>query len=155
MNNAKFFSFDSDGDLDAVPAGTPFTATWRMRNSGSETWGAGYKIVHINAESGSQRMGNPTQFNFEDVASRTTCEPNALVDISLTFTAPAKAHRRYFTDWQLQDRHGRRFGDVIWLRLVTTKAPVTTGGFRKSDSKFVDDHSIPGRHNLRGRGFIP
>ncbi|MCB0027487.1 MAG: hypothetical protein KDE28_06245 [Anaerolineales bacterium] len=144
MNNASFLSFNCEQDLDALPAGTQFTVTWRITNDGDESWDNRYKLVHINANKGSQRFGAPASLPFTDVASRATAEPGTFIDISLTLTAPALAQRRYFCDWQLQDSQGRRFGQILWLRLVTTTAPVATGGsFRSSNSKFIADHTIP------------
>ena len=144
MNNASFLSFDCAQDLNAVPAGSQFTATWRIRNDGDESWDDRFKLVHINAAKGSQRFGAPASFPLGDVASRTAVAPGTFVDISLTLTAPALSQRRYFCDWQLQDSQGRRFGEIIWLRLVTSAPPVETrGSFRHSDSQFVADHTIP------------
>ena len=142
MDNAQFISFSSSHDLNRVPAGESFVANWRVRNTGTTTWGAGYKVVHIHAESGSTLMTNQASFELAEVAAPAVVAPGQETDITLTMTAPAPRDRRYFTDWQLQNPQGRRFGEIIWLRVVTVTPPAGPGGFLKSDSKFVEDLSI-------------
>lgn len=156
MNNARFVSFASSHDLNQVTAGETFTATWRMRNTGTETWDGRYRVVHIHANRGSTLMTSKASYAFTDVASRGSVGPGEEVNITLSMTAPAPRDRRYFTDWQLQDPRGRRFGAIMWLRVVTVPPPVTDPrGFLKSDSKFIDDHTIPdGMAITEGEQFL-
>src|SRR5262245_39496618 len=123
MNSAQYVSFSSNVDLNQVPAGQPFTATWCVRNNGDTSWGAGYKVVHIHANTGSTLMAAKASFDLAEVASQAIVAPNQEVNITLTMTAPAQKDRRYFTDWQLRDPQGKLFGDVIWFRLVTVAPP--------------------------------
>lgn len=143
MNNAKFVSFSSNVDLNLAPAGKPFTATWEISNNGDTTWGAGYKVVHIHANSGSTLMTTKSSYDLAQVANRSTVAPGQQAAITLPMTAPTPQNRRFFTDWQLRDPQGKLFGDVIWLRLVTIAPPIDNGNLRSSDCKFIEDHTIP------------
>lgn len=143
MDNAQFISFSSSHDLNRVPAGETFIANWRVKNTGTTTWGPGYQVVHIHAESGSTLMTAKAAYALAEVADPAVVAPGQETDITLTMVAPAPRDRRYFSDWQLRSPQGRRFGEIIWLRVVTVAPPPDAGGFLKSDSKFIDDHSIP------------
>lgn len=149
MNRATFVSFSCNANLDLLPAGSPFKAVWTVRNSGTTTWGPGYTVAHIHAEKGSQLLAAKASYALEEVASKATVNPGENVEISLEMTAPVTPNRRYFTDWQLKDPQGGLFGDIIWLRLVTT-APLpkaeekpVTGSAGVNNSKYIDDHKIP------------
>ncbi len=155
MSQAEFVEFRSRQDLNAVPAGDRFYATWRVRNTGPDTWGPGYQIVHIHEDQGSSQLAARDRFPLTEVASRPAIEPDSVVDITLEMTAPDRPDRRFFTDWQLQNPQGQLFGDVIWLRLVTAKpAPSASAGYRSSESKYVADHSVPdGTPYVAGTSF--
>ena len=62
MDNAQFIGFSSSHDLNRVPAGETFVANWRVKNTGTTTWGPGYRVVHIHAESGSTLMANQSAY---------------------------------------------------------------------------------------------
>lgn len=145
MNNAKYVSFRSDQNLDQVPAGSTFQAIWTMQNHGSTTWDANYKVAHIHAAKGSAQLTGKASYTLAEVGSSANVRPGDQVVITLEMKAPDLVGRRYFTDWQLQDPQGKLFGEIIWLRLVTSKPVATTppSGFRESNSKYIDDHTIP------------
>jgi hypothetical protein len=144
MNQVQFVNFSSSHDLNRMVAGEQFTATWRVRNGGTTTWGQGYEVRHIHAAQGSTLMTGQSQFDLAAVSSRATVAPGEEAEITLTMTAPAPRDRRYFTDWQLHDSQGRPFGDIIWLRVVTVAPPPPPpSGHLTSDSQYIDDHTIP------------
>lgn len=142
MNDALFVSFSSSHDLDRVPVGEQFTCSWRIRNTGTTPWGAGYRVAHIHASTGSQMLAVQDSFPFAEVASLPTAAPGEEVEINIPMTAPALSGRRYFTDWQLQDPSGILFGEIIWLRLVTVPQPVAPSSFRSSNCQFLEDISV-------------
>ncbi|MCP4358741.1 MAG: hypothetical protein GY796_12045 [Chloroflexi bacterium] len=150
MNNATFVSFSSDANLDLLPAGSKFKAAWTVRNSGTAAWESGCSVVHIHADTGSQLLTGQASYPFADVASKPTVNPGENVEITLEMTAPTTPNQRFFTDWQLKDAQGNLFGDIIWLRLVTTaplpkeedKPVVDSGPAGANNSKYIDDHSI-------------
>ena len=89
-----------------VPDGTvfapnaAFTKTWRVKNTGTCTWGTTYKLVFV---SGSQ-MGGTTP-----IALTSTVGPNTSFDVSVNLTAPSTigSYRGY---WQFQNASNVPFG---------------------------------------------
>lgn len=158
MNKATFVSFSTNVNLDALPAGSAFKAIWTVRNAGTTTWGQGYTVAHINANKGSQLLTGKASYTLAEVASKASVNPGENVEITLEMTAPAKANHRFFTDWQLKDPQGKLFGDIIWLRLVTTtpppKAEEKPAAGPVNNSKYIDDHNIPdGTPFQEGKSF--
>jgi hypothetical protein len=90
----------------SIPDGTTFgpslsfKKTWRIKNTGTTTWGAGYKLVFV---SGNQ-MSGPAE---APLAS--TVAPNGIIDISVDLISPASngSYRGY---WQLKNAAGALFG---------------------------------------------
>jgi len=112
VDGARFVSFHSDDDLDAVPAGSSLKITWRLRNTGESTWGAGYHIVHVDSGLLSERLRIPLR----EATGQATVAPRQEVDVSLTMTAPSRSGEAYRSVWQLQDRQGEFFGSRFWVR---------------------------------------
>ncbi len=155
MDNAKFVEFNSDVDLNKVPAGSTFTATWRMRNTGSTTWDDSFRVTHIHADQGSTLMTGKASYTLAEVASGLPARPNNEVEITLTMTAPAPRDRFYYTDWRLQNGNGRFFGDIMWLRVVTVPPPEPPPAGWKSDSRYLADLTIPDGTRLEeGTPFV-
>ena len=143
MDNAQFVKFTTDVDLNKVPAGSAFSATWRMRNTGSTTWDNSFRVTHIHADQGSTLMTDKSSYTLAAVASRSVVRPGDEVDITLEMTAPAPRDKFYYTDWQLQNGNGRFFGDIMWLRVVTVEPPTPPPTGWKSNSRFLADVTIP------------
>jgi hypothetical protein len=93
----------------------PFTKSWRIRNDGSCTWGAGYRLAHL----GDARMGAPTS-----VPLGGRVPPGAEVDVSVTFTAPSDAGV-YRSTWQMRAPDGTFFGTRPFVQIVV-EAPTPT-----------------------------
>jgi len=94
-----------------VSPGQSLTKIWRMKNTGSTTWSAGYKLIFV---SGNQ-MGAPSETSIPSTA------PNQTVDLSVPITAPAAAgeHTGYF---QLRNPQGTYFGPQIWVKINVRSA---------------------------------
>ena len=86
-----------DGTI--VMAGTHFTKTWEVQNSGSCAWSSAYGLVH----SGGDALGAPEEIALPDVA------PGATVDISVPMTAPT-APGDYSSQWMFVNADGEQFG---------------------------------------------
>ena len=121
-NAAETAGFASDTDMNRVPAGAPFRATWTFRNSGQSTWGGDYRLVY--ADTPHPETVNNARSTLGAAASYTLAElgappvrPGETVALTLTFHAPA-APGTYATNWQLAAPDGRRFGPIRWLRAV-------------------------------------
>lgn len=87
-------------DPAAIPAGSNFVKTWRVRNSGNCTWESGTQLVYLSGE----RMSK-----MEAYTLATQVLPGGVMDISAEFTAPMA--RGTFTGyWQLLSMEGQVFG---------------------------------------------
>ncbi len=107
------------GDIDVnVPDGTQMTPgqqfikTWKIKNDGICTWGAGYKIVY--AGYNDQMSGVPQPLNG-------VIGPGQEVEISVQFKAPTKAGE-YVSAWTMQNANGIRFfgpgAKPIYVKIV-------------------------------------
>lgn len=79
----------------------PFTKTWRLKNVGTCTWTAGYKLVFDSGE----RMSGPESQPLTAVA----IAPGQTVDVSVNLIAPAVAGT-YKSNWKIKDDKGEVFG---------------------------------------------
>jgi hypothetical protein len=103
-------------DNTKVAPGEAFVKTWRLRNSGTCTWTAGYHLVY---QSG-QQMGAAESVDLErDVP------PNDEVDISVSFTAPAK-RGKHRSQWRLRAPDGTVFGTKPFVQIKVTGEPKAT-----------------------------
>ncbi len=102
-----------------VPDGTilspnqQFVKTWRVRNTGSTTWDANYKLAYV---SGNQ-LGGPSS-----VTMPQTVTPGQEVNINVTMMAPS-ATGNYRSDWRLKDSQNREFGDPVWAKISVGSTP--------------------------------
>ena len=106
QDNAAFISDVTIPDGTIVSPGQSLTKIWRVKNTGTSTWGAGYKLVFVNGE----QMGAPLATDVPSTAS------NATLDLSVALTAPAAAgnHSGYF---QLRNPQGTYFGPKISVKI--------------------------------------
>jgi hypothetical protein len=79
--------------------GQQFVKTWKIKNAGICTWGAGYKMVY--AGYSDQMSGVPQAING-------VIGPGQEVEISIQFKAPAKAGE-YVSAWTMQNAAGIKF----------------------------------------------
>ncbi|MFN8433835.1 MAG: peptidoglycan-binding protein [Anaerolineales bacterium] len=79
----------------------PFTKTWRLKNVGTCTWTAGYKLVF---DSGERMSGPETQ-----PLTAVSVAPGEEVDVSVNMIAPAVAGT-YKSNWKIKDEKGEVFG---------------------------------------------
>jgi hypothetical protein len=79
--------------------GQQFVKTWKIKNAGICTWGAGYKIVYAGYTD--QMSGAPQPING-------VIGPGQEVEISVQFKAPAKAGE-YVSAWTLVNANGIKF----------------------------------------------
>lgn len=92
------------GDI-SVPDGTlfrpgeAFTKTWRVRNTGTCTWGAGYSLAYTSGDIMSGEFNNPIG----------PISPGELADITVDLVAPARGGEQ-IGYWQFQNASGKPFG---------------------------------------------
>lgn len=111
-DRATFTGVESPDDRYVANANQALTKTWRLRNSGSSTWGAGYQLAFVSGK----QMGAPA------AVAVPTAAPGQEVNISINLTAPAEPgkHRGY---WQMRNPQGTYFGDRIWVQLEVPGSP--------------------------------
>ena len=100
-NAATFVADVTIPDGTKFAPGAFFVKTWRLRNSGSCTWGQGSFLAFKSGD----RLGPPA----DSVALSSAVAPGATVDISVDLKAPTTPGS-YAGYWELVDAQGRRFG---------------------------------------------
>jgi hypothetical protein len=97
--------------------GETFTKTWKVKNSGSCAWEAGYKF----AFTGGDAMSGATYTLPESVPAGT------VTDISIAMTAPDKTGS-IRGNWRMSTAAGQFFGDEVYVMILVggTAAPTAT-----------------------------
>ena len=143
LSRAEYVSFATTLDNhNAVPAGTTFTNTWRFRNTGTTTWGEGYRLVYVPDGTNSDPFGAATEYELAAVATPTPIPPQSETEIVLTMTAPAQFGRVYHSRWQIRDPEGNAFGH-LFAEITVTAAPTSGTGARAAGMTFVRDQTVP------------
>lgn len=104
-------------DNTAMTAGQTFTKTWKVANTGSCAWDAGFKFSLVSGDA----MGGAT-YTLASVVPA-----NSTFDISVDMTAPAKSGT-IRGDWRMSTAGGQVFGDIVYVQIVvgaTTGTPAT------------------------------
>jgi len=116
--------FVSETVLDgtAFASSTAFRKTWRIKNNGTSTWGAGYKLVFVNGD----QMSGPNEAPLP-----ASVAPNGTVDISVDLISPA-ANGHYKGYWMFKNASGAFFGIgatanvPFWVDINVTSTGSTT-----------------------------
>ena len=105
-------------DNTAMAPGQSFTKTWKVLNSGSCAWDAGFKF----ALTGGDAMSGVTYTLPSAVG------PGSVIDISVAMVAPNKTGS-VRGNWRMSTAGGEFFGDEVYVVIVVGGATVTaTGG---------------------------
>jgi hypothetical protein len=104
---AKFVSDVTLADGSVVRPGEHLNKTWRVRNSGAETWPAGTRIAHVGGDS----FGGP--LNGVEVPH---ASPGEAVNVSVPLVMPNQPGR-YTSYWRLMTPHPQncKFGHRFWV----------------------------------------
>ncbi len=121
-NNLVYVSDVTVPDNTVMTPGQSFTKTWRVQNSGSCAWGAGYKFSLI----GGDAMGAQALTFTQTVA------PGATYEISVPMTAPTTGTGTVSGTWRMADAAGTFFGDALTVIISlgsggSTQPTATTG----------------------------
>lgn len=95
-------------DGSVMTPGQEFLKTWKVRNTGDCTWGAGYTLVY---------GGYNDRMSGVPAALATTVVPNQEVDVSVQFKAPTKAGE-YLSAWRMASPSGYPFGQFLFVKIV-------------------------------------
>ncbi|HPH97933.1 MAG TPA: NBR1-Ig-like domain-containing protein [Anaerolineaceae bacterium] len=96
-------------------AGTSFTKTWTLRNTGTTTWTTAYALRFF----GGDQMGGA------DVNLPHEVKPGETIDISVTFTAPASTGIKH-GNWTLQNDKGQNFKPIVWVEIEVVSSLAST-----------------------------
>lgn len=102
-------------DNTQMDPGETFTKTWRVLNSGSSAWDAGFRF----ALTGGDAMGSTTLTLPASVAA------GAQYDISVPMTAPSTPGT-YRGNWRMSTSTGQFFGDEVYVVIVVGGAAAAT-----------------------------
>ena len=103
-------------DDTSMTAGQTFTKTWKVRNSGTCAWDAGFKF----AFTGGDAMGGSTYTLPQSVAA------NAEIDISVSMTAPTNKTGAIRGNWRISTAAGQFFGDEVYVQIQVGAAAAAT-----------------------------
>ncbi len=109
-----FVSDVSIPDNTQMSPGQEFTKTWRVRNSGSCTWEAGFNFSFT----GGEAMGGST------VALADAVQPGAEVELSVDLTAPTTPGT-YRGNWRMSTAGGVFFGDEVFVLIEVGNSTAT------------------------------
>ncbi len=113
-NNSTYVADVTVPDGTTLALGQTFNKIWRVRNTGSCTWGAGYLLVFV----GGEAMGATTSIAVPNTA------PNATADLLVPMTAPTTpgAHSG---QWRLKSSGGTLFGTAVTvvINVIDTNQP--------------------------------
>lgn len=107
-NKMVFVSDVTIPDGQIIPPGSKFVKTWKVRNTGTTTWTANYRVRNWAGE----RFGAPASFLLGQEV-----KPNTDVDISIEFTAPLLSGE-YLSHWILADETEANFGNTFYVKFV-------------------------------------
>lgn len=94
-------------DGEEIPAGTPFTKTWQVKNSGTCDWSTAYQLVFSSGD----QMGGPSSQNLAAAIS-----VGATGEVSVELVAPSTSGD-YTGYWAIANAAGQAFG---YLSVVIT-----------------------------------
>lgn len=107
-NKMAFVADVTIPDGQVIPSGAKFVKTWRLKNTGTTTWTANYRVRLWAGNS----FGAPSSFLLAQEV-----KPNAEVDISIEFTAPSQTGE-YISHWILSDDKEANFGNTFYVNFV-------------------------------------
>ena len=95
-------------DNTVMTPGQDFVKTWKVKNTGSCPWGAGYVLAYANYD---DKMSG--QFaGFKEVI-----QPGQEVDVSVQFKAPSRAGV-YVSAWSMRNPSGVFFEERIFVKII-------------------------------------
>jgi hypothetical protein len=105
--NASFVADVTIPDDTEIPPGTPFVKTWRLRNTGTCDWEAGFEFFFVSGD----HMGGPTAVPAPPTAAGSSA------DLSVNLTSPATpgTYRGY---WRMRTDTGLSFGTTVYVQIV-------------------------------------
>lgn len=95
-------------DDTSMSPGQDFVKTWKVKNSGSCPWGAGYKLVYAG-------YADDMSGQFQPLTG--VVQPGQEVEVSVQFKAP-DAVDQYLSAWQMSNPTGVTFPEIIFVKIT-------------------------------------
>jgi hypothetical protein len=95
-------------DDTSMSPGQDFVKTWKVKNSGSCPWGAGYKLVYAG-------YADDMSGQFQPLTG--VVQPGQEVEVSVQFKAPDAADQ-YLSAWQMSNPSGVTFPEIIFVKII-------------------------------------
>lgn len=111
----RFVSDVTVPDNTQMAPGQAFTKTWKVRNTGSCAWEAGFKF----AFTGGDAMNGATYTLPSSVPANTE------IDISVAMVAPTNKTGAIRGNWRMSTAAGQFFGDEVYVIIVVGGATLT------------------------------
>lgn len=111
----RFVSDVSIPDNTQMTPGLTFTKTWKVKNTGSCAWDAGFIFTFVGGE----------QMSGANYTLPSSVAPNAELDISIPMVAPANKTGSLRGNWRMQTAGGTNFGDEVYILIVVGGAAPT------------------------------
>jgi hypothetical protein len=113
--DSEFVKDISIPDGTVLSPGEVFVKTWKFLNTGTCDWNSRYSIIYLR---GDGMRGSDAEIGREVAVNRR-------VEVSVTMVAPSQPGR-YHSHWQLADRFGNPFGDVVIVDIVVANPTATS-----------------------------
>ena len=112
-NRAQWVAQSIADDTIFAP-GETFTMTWRLKNTGTSTWTAGYLLRYYSGDT----FGAP-----KEISMGREVLPGGEIDISIYMKAPANPGS-FRSDWVMSSENRSNFKEPVYLK-IKVAAPVT------------------------------
>ncbi|MBT3337248.1 MAG: hypothetical protein HN855_09030 [Anaerolineae bacterium] len=106
-DNAVWVGDVSVQDGTEMSPGQSFEKTWRIRNTGTCTWGSGYNLV----------FGYGEGMNGQARALDKIVSPEDTIEVTVVFTAPLTTGS-YQSYWRMANTAGANFGEFFYVDIV-------------------------------------
>ena len=106
-DDADFVADVSVPDGTEMTPGQDFVKTWRIKNTGTCTWGSGYSVIYSFGE----KMSGVAE------PLTTAVAPNEEVEISVRFKAPQDVGQ-YASTWRMANANNSPFGKTFYVLIV-------------------------------------
>lgn len=107
-DNLEFVADVNIPDDTNMSPGQDFLKTWRVKNTGSCPWEAGYELVYA---------GYADKMDGQAQALTQVVQPGQEVEVSVQFTAPSEIGE-YLSAWQMSNPRGVTFPEAIYVRII-------------------------------------
>ena len=114
-----------------ISPGQAFSKGWRIQNSGTCAWTAGYRLVFVDGNTPAASMGG------QPTAVQGFVQAGQQYDIFVNLIAPLSPGV-YQGIWQMVDEQNRPFGDRIWVGITVPASATATPQPTQTPSPSID-----------------